>query len=178
MAKETGEILEQFAAGNVPTIQRQKRPNTLAYIIGGILLITLGTSLWFMRLSPAARDAHEFIATMPAERITEIVIEPNGRNSPAPTIIHITSREQIAEIANAFRMATSASPNHPHSQWQVTIRFITPEREYGGHLSQTTNQGALFWYSSSVTGGWNYGTYRNDALAPLIKRIIDEQKAQ
>jgi hypothetical protein len=178
MAKETGAVLEQFTAGSIPAFERPKTPRWPFFLVLGILLTVVLTSVWFISLSPEARDAHDFIAKMPLERITEIRLEPSGRNSPATTVIHITSREQITEIANAFRMATSISPNHPHTQWSVTIRFITPEREYGGHLSQTSNHGVLFWYSSGVTSGWNYGTYRNDALAGLIKRIIDGRKEQ
>jgi hypothetical protein len=172
MAKEDSQSVEQFQAGAVPAFEKPEPRRWPAYLIGGILATVFLLSMWNIRLSPEARDARAFLSTMPVERITEIRLEPNASRGLLNTTIHITDRKQIAEIAAAFRAATGISPNHPHSKWSVTVRFITPEREYGGHISQTTNQGTLFWYSSSVTSGWNYGTYRNDALAPLIQNIM------
>jgi hypothetical protein len=180
LAKENPEQAEQFHSKRAAMLETLPRKTATwpACVVGGVILTVLLSSLWFMRLSPEARDARQFLSEMPEERIVEIRIEPNGQNSPAATFIHIVDRKRIAELAAAFRAATGVSPNHPHTQWSVIVRFITPEREYGGHVSQTANQGVLFWYSSGVIGGWNYGTYRNDALGPLIQQLIQAPRGE
>ena len=141
------------------------------FIIALVILVT-----WYIGLSPAAREAREFLSTMPENRIVEIRLEPTSAGSPgAARTVHITDRKRIAEIAAAFRQATSQSPNHPVTQWSVTVRILTAEREYGGQLSQTENQGVMFWHNSKVTSGWSYGTFRIDALGPVVLGILLEK---
>src|SRR5207344_1326397 len=91
-------------------------------------------------------------------------------------VIVIRDREKIARIAAVFRDMTPISPNHPSATWVGIIRFQLADRQYGGQIEMTNNQGGLFWMSSNVRGGWNYGTYRNDALGPLFEQLVAEDK--
>ena len=61
----------------------------------------------------------------------------------------------------------------------MVLRFELKGRAFSGKLQSTSNQGVLFWYGlGSETPAWVYGTYRQDALGPLIEELVNEKTAR
>lgn len=144
-------------------------------LLGVGCLVTM-LAIWqyyFRSLSPHAVAAHEFYKKMPAEEILEIDLEPYSVLSLVNKPLKIKDRLQIKRLADSLRQARPFSPNHPQATWIVVLRIITRQGEYGGHVESTHNQqGVQIWYSSNIEGGWNYGTYRQDDLGPLLEEVV------
>lgn len=132
---------------------------------------------YFNTLSPDARAARAFLREMPVADIREISIEPYTVSSLTDHVIVIRDREKIRRIAALFRGLTAVSPNHPSATWVAIIRFQLADRQYGGQVEATKNQGGLFWFSSNVRGGWNYGAYRNDSIGPVFAQLVADDRA-
>lgn len=148
------------------------------WLAAGVILGVFATTLYFGRYSPEARAARRFLREMPVAEIQEITIEPYTVLSLTDHAIVIRDPDRIGRIATVFREAVSVSPNHPHARWVAIVRFHLKDRDYGGQVEATTNdQGGLFWFSSNVRGGWNYGSYRNDQLGPLFEQLVADEKA-
>lgn len=146
------------------------RKNPGFVLVGGLLLLVLLSAIWFMRLSPEAREAARFFEEMPAERILEVRISPYTVSSLLERELVIKDRARIAQLAGILRAARRAAPNHPKARWVAGLRLVTAERDYGGTVDATSNdQGVLIFYASQVQGGWNYGTRRADELGPLLE---------
>ena len=111
---------------------------------------------------------------MPVDRIIEIRIEPYTVDSLTRHVVTVRDRNQIALIADQLRSASRVSPNHPQARWVAILRIVTDGREYGGQVESTSNQGVLVWYASQVEGGWNYGTYQQDSLGPVLEKIVSD----
>jgi hypothetical protein len=151
-------------------------PQIWFWVVMGFLLAVIGVSGYFNHLSVGAKDARKFLRTMPVDQIREISIEPYAVLSLTDRVIVIRDPGKIRRIAEVFRGMTPVSPNHPAATWVAVIRFQVGDRQYGGQIETTSNQGGLFWMSSRVRGGWNYGTYRNDALGPVFEQLVAEEK--
>jgi len=147
-----------------------------------VALICLGSVLavtkYFGTYSGEARAARRFLEEMPVAEIREIQIEPYTVLSLTDHVIVIRDREKISRIAAIFRGMTAVSPNHPSANWVSIIRFQLADRQCGGQIESTNNQGGLFWFASNVRGGWNYGCYRNDALGPFFEQLVAEEKGR
>ncbi|PIQ27087.1 hypothetical protein COW36_14410 [bacterium (Candidatus Blackallbacteria) CG17_big_fil_post_rev_8_21_14_2_50_48_46] len=143
------------------------------YIVGGVALflgIVILSQFYFRQLSPESREFHRFIEQMPLEKIQEIRIEPYTVLSLTDHTLVIRDKQQIAEIASALRQAPAIGLNHPEANWVAILRIIA-DREYGGQIESTRNQGVVMLYASNVRGGWNYGSYRADSLGPLLEKL-------
>ncbi len=152
-------------------------PQVWFWVVMSCLLAIIGGSAYFNTMSVGAKDARKFLRTMPVEQIREITIEPYTVLSLTERNIVIRDPERIARIAAVFRGMTPVSPNHPSATWVAVIRFQLEGRQYGGQIEMTRNQGGLFWMSSDVRGGWNYGSYRNDALGPVFEQLVAEARS-
>jgi hypothetical protein len=134
--------------------------------------LVVGIILYFMVLSPQAREARRFLKLMPVDQIQAVVLEPvpyNPTNLNRHTI-RITDRQQISRIAGLLHSARRWSPNHPQQKWATYLCFELKDRAFCGELTSTSNQGVLFWYGLGPKDpGVVYGTYRQDALGPLIE---------
>lgn len=157
---------------------RAPLPRRWFWTIMGCLVGVIAVLTFFNRFSPGSRDARVFLQTMPVDQIREISIEPYTVLSLTDQVIVIRDRERIERIATLFRGMTPVSPNHPSATWVAVIRFQLADRQYGGQIEMTKNQGGLFFMASKVRGGWNYGCYRNDALGTLFEQLVAEEKAR
>ena len=145
--------------------------------IGAIVILSVITvAQYFGRYSGEARAARSFLREMPVAEIREISIEPYTVLSLTDHVIVIRDREIISRIAALFRGLPAVSPNHPSANWVAIIRFQLADRQYGGQIEATKNQGGLFWFASNVRGGWNYGAYRNDSIGPFFEQLVADEK--
>lgn len=141
------------------------------------LVSVVAVSQYFGRYSGEARAARRFLEEMPVAEIREIQIESYAVLSLTDHVIVIRDPEKIRRIAALFRDMTAVSPNHPSANWVAIIRFQLADRQYGGQIEATKNQGGLFWFASNVRGGWNYGCYRNDSIGPLFEQLVADDRA-
>jgi len=156
----------------VPASGRTLISKSIFWTLALGLVSVLAVIKYFVSFSPEARVARDFLREMPAEQISEIRLMPYSVLSLTDHDIVIRDRESINRIAGLFRGMPSHSPNHPSARWVAFIQFQVAERQYGGQVEATSNQGSLFWFTSSVRGGWNYGCYRNDALGPYLEQLV------
>ncbi|MBF0547620.1 MAG: hypothetical protein HQM08_24485 [Candidatus Riflebacteria bacterium] len=149
-------------------------------ISGGILFFfILVSSIYSLRFSPDAKIARQFLREMPVEKIQEVVLEPYPVSSLIENNIQIKDRKRISEIAEAFRTLQPFSAEHPFANWVCFIRFKLADKDFGGQVELTNNgQGVIFWYSSDVVGGWNYGCFRQDTIGPILEKIAREEKTK
>lgn len=141
------------------------------------LVSVVAVAKYFGTYSGEARAARRFLAEMPVADIQEISIEPYTVLSLTDHVIVIRDREKIRRVAALFRGMMAVSPNHPSATWVAIIRFQLADRQYGGQIETTKNQGGLFWFSSNVRGGWNYGAYRNDSIGPVFEQLVADDQA-
>ena len=153
-------------------------PQRLFWIVMACLLTTIAVAIYFTNMSGGAKEARKFLRTMAADQIREISIEPYTVSSLTDRVIVIRDREKISRIVEVFRGMTAVSLSHPSANWVAIIRFQLADRQYGGRIEQSSNQGGLFMMTSDVQGGWNYGAYRNDALAPFFEQLVTEEKSR
>lgn len=163
---------------DTPQARRVERMGTGVFIaVAVLMLVVIGGQFYSRRLSPAAQAAHRFLQEMPVDRIQEVVLEPYTVHSLVAQPLHLRRRETIARLAALLRTARPWSPSHPNARWFVILRLVTAQGDYGGHVESTDNdQGVQIWYASGVHGGWNFGTYRQDALGPLLEQLAAEAR--
>src|ERR1019366_7882776 len=113
------------------------------------LVSVVAVAKYFGTYSGEARAARRFLEEMPVGEIREIQIEPYAVSSLTDHVIVIWDREKIGRIAAVFRGMAAVSPNHPSANWVAIIRFQLADRQYGGQIEATKNQGDLFWFSSN-----------------------------
>jgi len=142
-------------------------------IIGSIAMGAL-----FGRCGPGAREAHEFLSSLPTDRIIDIRLEPYAVSSLVSSNVVISDRAEIDKIAAQLRTAGGVSLNHPNARWVAYLRITTATGDYGGQVESTTNQGVIVMYASGVQGGWNYGAIRQDALGPTLEEIVSRAGAR
>ena len=145
----------------------------LGVLVSGFACFMLAFVLYFKVLSPEAKEARRFLKLMPVDQIQAVDLEPLPHN-PNPLFhgfISITNRAQISKIADLIHSARRHSPSHPQQRWSVVLRFVTKDRQFSGEVSSTSNQGVLFYYGLDVGGGTHFGTYRQDALGPLLEAL-------
>jgi hypothetical protein len=152
------------------------RPQRWFWVAMVCLVSVVAVAKYFGTYSAEARAARRFVRDMPISDIREIRIEPYAVSSLTDHVIVIRDRERISRIAALFRGMTAVSPNHPSANWVAIIRFQLADRQYGGQIEATKNQGGLFWFSSNVRGGWNYGAYRNDSIGPLFEQLVADDR--
>lgn len=162
-----------------PLTPQQRKVSQRAIIAAAtIILGTIATGLFFGRCSPAAQEAHAFLRELPAERILEVRLSPYAVRSLVTREVVITDRADIERIASLLREARPVSLSHPDATWVAVLRLRTGERDYGGQVETTTNQGVLVLYASDVEGGWNYGSVRADALGPVLEALAERAGAR
>jgi hypothetical protein len=154
------------------TVKLLKR--LLALVLGGCVCFTIAFFVYLNSFSPEAREAKRFLKAMPVDQILAVELEPvpNNPNPLAHRLISVKDREQLATIASLIQSAERDHPKHPHQRWAMILRFRLKDRIFSGQLVSTSNQGVLFYYGYEIGGGANYGTYRQDALGPIIEAIV------
>jgi hypothetical protein len=147
--------------------------NKRVIIVGATIIFgSIAMGLFFGRCSPGAREAHDFLSAVPADRILDIRLEPYAVSSLVSRDVVISDRAEIEKIAAQLRTARGISQNHPNARWVAYLRMTTADGDYGGQVESTTNQGLIVIYTSGVKGGWNYGAVRQDALVPILEEIV------
>ncbi len=157
---------------------RPKEEKILKWGLGVLLAASgcflLGFFFYDNLLSPEAREARRFIKQMPAAQIQTVALEPIPYD-PKPLItksVTISDRAMIGKIGELVHAGRRCSPNHPEEKWALLLRFLLKDREFVGQVLSTSNQGVLFYYGYDPSGGANYGTYRQDALGPLLEAVV------
>lgn len=85
------------------------------------------------------------------------------------------SREETVEFLKLIEASEPHSPNHPQGGWTSFAsisRRANPSLSFSIHV--TDNDGVQIRLSSNGQDGdgWNYGTLRNDELAPFLDRML------
>jgi hypothetical protein len=151
----------------------------LGSVVSGFICFILAYFLYFHLLSPEAREARRFSSSCRSSKSRRWIWSRSCITPPLFNgFLYVTNREQISRIANLVRSAQPYSPNHPQQRWILVLRFILKDRQFSGHVLSTSNQGVLFYYGLDVDGGPVYGTYRQDALGPLVEALARSETVQ
>ena len=151
--------------GSSPTPIRWFR---LFLIAAGILFLVFIWA-WFS----AYRDLPETVDRVlkPNLALTEsITIRPSDYSSLLEKPVTITNKNRIGKFASTIASARVTSLNHPHTNWRCCITVKDSEGTSHCTVFETPSQGVLITVHTGQSDGWMLGTYRCDAMGPLLEQ--------
>ncbi len=138
-------------------------------VLVSVVVVLIVVSTQYRNVNPSAREGRARLANLTAQPIVSIRLEPVDFKPTIAAPIDVTDRESIAALAAALSHLPEHNPNHPHATKAVIVRIRFPDREIGGTLQLTSNDGTTFYYMSDIENGWVFGTY----LVPHGEAVFD-----
>ena len=87
-------------------------------------------------------------------------------------------KQEIATVLPLINQAKTYVPDHAAGGWLCVLEIETSTTfkhfEFEVHVSE--NNGVLLNLHSEGRSGWNYGSLRNDALAPVLDQLAAKNK--
>jgi hypothetical protein len=160
--------------GDRPRPSKQRAVKRIAALVFGLALFFLYQN----RLSCTAREARQFLETVPADEITEISIEPWTVHSLTSSVVTTRDRAWIGKLAAALRDPPEGKPPKADpTLWIAFLQIRTTHRVYKGEVS-AGQAGVYFFFGAGGDAcdgagcGGSYGTYRIDAIRPLLEQLV------
>jgi len=139
-------------------------------ILVGVALVLFVVATKYRDFNSSARVGRARLADLAAQQIVSIRLEPTKYKPAITAPIDVTDRESVAALAAALSHLDEHEPNHPHALKAVIVRIRFKDREIGGLLQLTSNDGTTFYYMSEIEKGWVFGTY----LVPHGEALFDQ----
>lgn len=148
-------------------------------VLVSVALTLMVVTTQYRNVNPTACVGRERLANLPVRKNVSTRLEPADYKHAITAPVEVTDREQIAALVAAMSPLAEYQPNHPHTTREVIVRIRFADREIGGALHLTSNDGTIFFFMSDIEQGWVYGTYevpRGAAPFDLIASLVAPAK--
>lgn len=136
-----------------------------------LIVVILGG--WLLVLMPISYYHRSKLKGIAPADVVEIALEsyaPVKGQAVEPGIV-LTDAE-VRDFLRLLAESRFSFPSHPKGGWTRFARIETRTKRYYLPIHASSNNGTLIWVFSGGTGGWNYGTLRNDALKDFVERVV------
>lgn len=128
-------------------------------------------------VKPRAAIYHQELLSLHAEQIRSLRLRTEvSTNGKGPIEERFLSGDELVKFLTLISDAKPYSPGHPYGGWTrvVDIDTISKQQRFSFLIHSTDNNGVYYTISSNPVchDGWDYGSFRNDALGPFIDRLF------
>ena len=112
------------------------------------------------------------------DEVLSIIISPEGTKLTEFDLVKsaktITDKHFISQICHALRQAEPWDPNHPIAIWNCVLTINRKDDSLTFIVTNAkNNNGILIFIYSEGTSGWLLGSYRSDALGPILEGMVN-----
>ena len=157
----------------------KKQSKLFIFVWCAAAALMLGTCSYRF-VSPTARDGRATFNNLVHQNIRSITIEPTKYESVVTSPVVIQDSQTIERFANALSGLSTHLENHPKITRTAVIRIRLQDREIGGELRESSNDGTSFYYYSDVNSGWIFAVYQvpnNRRVFDLIEHALSQSAA-
>jgi hypothetical protein len=117
--------------------------------------------------------------TLVSGQVDRMTLLPDHYASLVDSDVDLT-REEIQLVCHTLQSAAPITPNHPGSKWRCQLRVIDKNGDVLtvvlSESGKPSNGFLVWWWSPNMR--LNKGTHRCDALAPVIKAVVESRNAE
>lgn len=127
---------------------------------------------------PRGYAARRALVELQPAQVQRVVLRSQDLSADGKTLTTVElDRAAVEEFVRTLAASRGHFPNHPSGGWRCWVRITTrePAVEHAFTIHKSANDGVHVGLTSRDKLRWNYGTLRNDALAPLVERAFVRQ---
>lgn len=149
-------------------------------LIGGFAALGMLTFLYeHFVVTPRATIYRQELLSLHAEQVQTLrlhtEVSANGKRIIEERLL---KGDELVKFLALISDARPYGPSHPYGGWTcyVDIDTTTYQQRFSLQIRSTANNGVYYtiWSDPVSHDGWNYGSFRNDALGPFIVKAIPQ----